>query len=101
MRMFKRPPADNSTTTYDRAAADRSTRTRVATARARDLETGPAPGTPVARRWHGPTRAFATLLGVAVAGFLGWLTTRIGTGTNGNYWAEYGILAGAGLAIAV
>src|SRR3954452_10457728 len=102
MRMFKRPPADEST--YDSAAVDRrSTSTRVATARDTDVATAPAaaPGAPVARRWHGPTRAFATLVGAAGAGFLAWLTTRIGDGTNGNYWAEYGILAGAGLAIAL
>jgi hypothetical protein len=100
MRMFKRPPADESTTTtYDPAAIDG--RDRVVTTRSADVATAPAPGTPVARRWHDPTRAFATLLGVAVAGFLAWLTTRIGDGTNGKYWAEYGILAGAGLAIAI
>jgi hypothetical protein len=101
MRMFKRTPADDATRTYDPAVVDRSTNTRVATARDTDLEPAPAPGARVTRRWHGPTRAFATLLGVAVAGFLAWLTTRIGDGTNGNYWAEYGILAGAGLAIAL
>ena len=83
MRMFKRPPADESTTTtYDPAAANG--RNRVATTPDADVATAPAPGTPVARRWHDPTRAFATLLGVAVAGFLAWLTTRIGDGTNGK-----------------
>src|SRR3954467_10279969 len=103
MRMFKRPPADESTT-YAPAAIDRrSTSTRVATARDTDVATAPpaaAPRAPVARRWHGPTRAFATLVGVALAGLLAYLTTRIGDGTNGGYWAEYGILAGAGLASA-
>jgi len=104
MRMFKRPPADEPAT-YAPAAIDRrSTSTRVATARDTDVATAPpaaAPRAPVARRWHGPTRAFATLVGVALAGLLAYLTTRIGDGTNGGYWAEYGILAGAGLAIAV
>ncbi len=100
MRMFKRPPADESTTTtYDPEAANGSN--RGATSPDPDVATAPAPVAPAARRWHDPTRAFATLLGVAAAGFLAWLTTRIGDGTNGEYWAAYGILAGAGLTIAV
>ena len=86
MRMFKRPPADELAT-YDPAPVyPRSTGTRVATARDTDVATAPAAarGAPVARRWHGPTRAFATLVGVAVAGLLAYLTTRIGDGTNGG-----------------
>jgi len=54
------------------------------------------------RRWHhGPTRAVMTLLGAAVAGLLAWTTTTIGGGTTGGYWAVYGILAGAGLVMAL
>jgi len=59
------------------------------------------PNAPMDRGWHGPTRAIATLLAAAVAGFLAWLTTRIGDGTTGGYWAVYGILAGAGLGMAL
>jgi hypothetical protein len=61
----------------------------------------PAATAPVDRRWHGPTRAIATLLAAALAGFLAWLTTRIGDGTTGGYWAVYGILAGAGFGMAL
>jgi hypothetical protein len=54
------------------------------------------------RRWHhGPTRALVTLLAVGVAGLLAWTTTTIGDGTTGGYWAVYGILAGAGLVMAL
>jgi hypothetical protein len=42
-----------------------------------------------------------TLLGVAAAGLLAWLTTNISDKTTGGYWAEYGILAGAGLVVAL
>src|SRR5712691_13381247 len=51
--------------------------------------------------WYGPTRAVATLIGVAVAGFLIWLATQISDKTTGGYWAEYGIIAGAGLVLAL
>jgi hypothetical protein len=54
------------------------------------------------RRWHhGPTRAIVTLLAAAVAGLLAWTTTTIGHTTTGGYWAVYGILAGAGLVMAL
>jgi hypothetical protein len=53
------------------------------------------------RPWHGPTRALMTLLAVGVAGLLAWLTTNISDNTTGGYWAEYGILAGAGLVMAL
>jgi hypothetical protein len=49
----------------------------------------------------GMTRATATLLGVAVAGLLAWLSTQVADGTTGGYWAVYGIIAGAGLALAL
>jgi hypothetical protein len=50
---------------------------------------------------RGVTRGVTTLLGAAVAGLLLWLATTVGEGTNGDYWAEYGLLAAAGLAIAL
>jgi hypothetical protein len=54
------------------------------------------------RRWHhGPTRAVVTLLAVGVAGLLAWTTTNINDRTTGGYWAVYGILAGAGLVMAL
>jgi len=54
------------------------------------------------RRWHhGPTRAVMTLLGVGVAGLLAWTTTTISDASTGGYWAAYGILAGAGLVMAL
>jgi hypothetical protein len=46
-------------------------------------------------------RVGATLLGVAGAGVLLWVAAQIGRGTVGGYWAAYGIVAGAGLALAV
>jgi hypothetical protein len=49
----------------------------------------------------GATRAFATLAGAALAGFLIWLATQVGDGTTGGYWATYGIIAGAGIVLAV
>src|SRR5215212_9931190 len=55
----------------------------------------------VVRRPSGPTRALVTLLAAGIAGLLAWLTTKIGHGTNGGYWAVYGILAGAGLVMAL
>jgi hypothetical protein len=49
---------------------------------------------------YGLTRATMTLLGAALAGFLVWLATQIGEGTNGGYWGAYGLLAAAGLTMA-
>jgi hypothetical protein len=46
-------------------------------------------------------RAVLTLIGAGAAGFLVWIATQIGHGTSGGYWAAYGILAGAGLVLAV
>ena len=61
-----------------------------------------AVGPPGERTWHrGPTRALITLLGVGVAGLLAWLTTTIGHTSTHGYWAVYGILAGAGLVMAL
>jgi hypothetical protein len=49
----------------------------------------------------GMTRATATLLGAAVAGLLIWLATQINDKTTGGYWAAYGVVAGAGLVLAL
>jgi hypothetical protein len=50
---------------------------------------------------YGLTRGAVTLLGVGVAGLLVWVATQIDDGTTGGYWAVYGILAGAGLVMAL
>jgi hypothetical protein len=50
---------------------------------------------------YGLTRGVFTLAGAATAGFLIWLATQIGDSSNGGYWAVYGILAGAGLTMAL
>jgi hypothetical protein len=49
---------------------------------------------------YGLTRGMFTLLGAAAAGFLVWLATQISEGSNGNYWAVYGLIAAAGLVMA-
>src|SRR5438128_24028 len=49
----------------------------------------------------GWTRGPVTLLGVAAAGFLTWLSTQVSDGSNGRYWAAEGLLAAAGLTMAV
>ena len=67
----------------------------------RIVETDGRPSSVAERPWYGPTRAVATLIGVAVAGFLIWLATQISDKTTGGYWAEYGIIAGAGLVLAL
>jgi hypothetical protein len=58
------------------------------------------------RRAAGPLsphtlRAVLTLIGAGAAGFLVWIATQIGHSTSGGYWAAYGVLAGAGLVLAV
>jgi hypothetical protein len=50
---------------------------------------------------YGLTRAPITLLAAGVAGFLVWVSTRINDHSTGGYWAVYGILAGAGLVMAL
>ncbi len=67
----------------------------------RTVATEGGPPSVAERPWYGPTRAMATLIGVAVAGFLIWLATQISDQTTGGYWAEYGIVAGAGLVLAL
>src|SRR4029078_11484672 len=49
---------------------------------------------------YGLTRGTITLLGAAAAGLLVWLATQIDNGSNGGYWAVYGLIAAAGLTMA-
>lgn len=49
----------------------------------------------------GITRGFSTLIGAAAAGFLIWLATQMGSDTSGSYWATYGLIAAAGLTMAL
>jgi hypothetical protein len=49
----------------------------------------------------GTVRGVFTVAGAAAAGLLIWIATQIGEGTTGGYWAVYGILAGAGLTMAL
>ncbi len=50
---------------------------------------------------YGLTRATTTLLAAGVAGLLIWIATRIGDHSTGGYWAVYGLIAGAGLVMAL
>jgi len=50
---------------------------------------------------YGLTRGTATLLGAAVAGLLVWVAAQIDDGSTGGYWAVYGLIAGAGLVMAL
>jgi hypothetical protein len=50
---------------------------------------------------YGLTRATVTLIAAALAGLLIWIATQIGDNTNGKYWATYGVIAGAGLVMAL
>jgi hypothetical protein len=43
------------------------------------------------------TRGLTTALAAGVAGVLLWAATRVGQTTTGRFWAEMGIVAGAGL----
>jgi hypothetical protein len=49
---------------------------------------------------YGLTRGTITLLGAAAAGVLVWLATQVVGSSNGGYWAVYGLIAAAGLAMA-
>lgn len=49
----------------------------------------------------GVTRGISTLAGAAVAGILLWFATQIGAETAGEYWATYGLIAAAGLTMAL
>ena len=50
---------------------------------------------------NGMSRAASTLIGAGVAGFLLWLAAQIGRNSTGGYWAAYGIVAGAGVVLAL
>jgi hypothetical protein len=50
---------------------------------------------------YGLTRGTATLLGAAAAGLLVWLAAQIDDKSTGGYWAVYGLIAGAGLVMAL
>jgi hypothetical protein len=50
---------------------------------------------------YGLTRGTVTLLGAAVAGLLIWLATQVNHTTTGGYWAVYGLIAAAGLVMAL
>jgi hypothetical protein len=49
----------------------------------------------------GVTRGISTLAGAAVAGILLWFATQVGAETAGEYWATYGLIAAAGLTMAL
>ena len=49
---------------------------------------------------YGLTRATVTLIGAGIAGLLIWIASQIGESSNGEYWAAYGVVAGAGLVMA-
>ena len=49
----------------------------------------------------GVTRGIATLVGAGIAGILLWFATQVGTESTGAYWATYGLVAAAGLTMAL
>jgi hypothetical protein len=49
----------------------------------------------------GMTRAVFTLLGVATAVALVWLASQVGDDSTADYWALYGLVAAAGLTMAL
>lgn len=70
-----------------------------------DYEEAPAvderPDAVAYRTWYGPARALTTLLGAAAAVVLIWLATQVGgDASNAEYWAGFGLIALAGLAMA-
>jgi hypothetical protein len=50
---------------------------------------------------YGLTRATVTLIAAAAAGLLIWIATQISDESNGGYWAVYGLIAAAGLVMAL
>lgn len=50
---------------------------------------------------YGLTRGTMTLIGAAGAGLLLWLATQLDTESNGEYWTLVGLVAAAGLAMAL
>src|SRR5919201_4831003 len=64
--------------------------------------TGAAPAPPA--RGVGPyglTRAAVTLIAAGAAGLLIWIATQISDSSNGGFWAVYGLIAAAGLVMAL
>src|SRR6266852_4052110 len=49
----------------------------------------------------GTVRGVFTVVGAGAAGLLIWVSTQISVGTLGGYWSVQGILAGAGLTMAL
>jgi hypothetical protein len=49
----------------------------------------------------GTVRGTFTLVGAGAAGVLIWISTQIGQGTTGGYWAAQGLFAAAGLTMAL
>jgi hypothetical protein len=50
---------------------------------------------------YGLTRATTTLIAAGVAGLLIWIATQINDEKVGGFWAVYGLIAGAGLLMAL
>ena len=50
---------------------------------------------------YGLTRATTTLIAAAVAGLLIWFATQVNGDDVGGFWAEYGLIAAAGLVMAL
>jgi hypothetical protein len=50
---------------------------------------------------YGTTRATTTLIAAGAAGLLIWLATQIDETSVGGFWAVYGLIAGAGLLMAL
>ena len=50
---------------------------------------------------YGLTRATTTLIAAAAAGLLIWFATQIDDKNLGGFWAVYGLIAGAGLLMAL
>ncbi len=50
---------------------------------------------------YGLTRGAVTLLAAGGAGLLIWIATQINDGSTGGYWAVYGLIAAAGLTMAL
>jgi hypothetical protein len=50
---------------------------------------------------YGLTRATTTLIAAGAAGFLIWIATQISNDHVGGYWARIGLVAGAGLLMAL
>jgi hypothetical protein len=50
---------------------------------------------------YGLTRATTTLIGAGAAGLLIWIATQISNDHIGGYWARIGLVAGAGLLMAL